>query len=126
MTTYIANHRIERRIDGSPEITEPGETVELTDAERADLPEGALRLPTAVSPSDDAELETELPIDEGLTVAEIKDQAKDADLETLTAMLAAEKAGKNRSTAVKGIEDAIDALADEAGEDEDAPVEEAL
>lgn len=47
--------------------------------------------------------------DDGLTVADIKEQAKSADLETLNAMLAAEKGGKNRSSAVKAIEDAIGA-----------------
>lgn len=45
--------------------------------------------------------------DDGLSVADIKAAIPDADLDTLNAMLADEKAGKNRSSAVKAIEDAI-------------------
>ncbi|MDR7182055.1 MULTISPECIES: hypothetical protein [unclassified Sphingopyxis] len=45
--------------------------------------------------------------DDGLSVADIKTKAASADAATLSAMLAEEKAGKNRSSAVKAIEDAI-------------------
>lgn len=57
--------------------------------------------------------------DDGLTVADIKEQVKSADLATLNSMLAAEKEGKNRSSAVKAIEDAIAA----AGKPADKPYE---
>jgi len=46
-TKYIAVHRIERRIDGKLRITEPGQPIDLTDVERAALPENAVRLPKA-------------------------------------------------------------------------------
>jgi len=45
--------------------------------------------------------------DDGLSVAEVKEKVKSADLPTLQAMLVDEKSGKARATAVKAIEDAI-------------------
>lgn len=45
--------------------------------------------------------------DDGLSVADIKTKAASADVETLNSMLADEKGNKNRSSAVKAIEDAI-------------------
>ena len=116
MTTYIANHRIERRIDGKPDITEPGDRIALSDDELADLPVGAVRRPAEASPAGDSEEST----GEGvLSVDEIKAQAKTADRATLTAMLEAETSGKNRKTAVKAIDEAIAALPAEDAEDAD-------
>lgn len=59
--------------------------------------------------------------DDGLSVAEIKEAAKGADLDTLKKMLADEKAGKARTTAINAIEAAIEAKTPKADEGKPAP-----
>jgi hypothetical protein len=59
--------------------------------------------------------------DDDMSVADIKEKVKAADLPTLKRMLTDETAGKNRSTAVKAIEEAIAAAERGQGNAYDRP-----
>lgn len=84
-------------------LTRMGDLLEISNAARADLlaqAGGTASAAPAASTSSDSDM----------TVAEIKAAVKDADKATLEAMLTAENDGKARTSAVKAIQDAIDAL----------------
>ena len=121
MADYIAIHQIERRnADGKPESTTPGSRLSVDSDEATQLLRaGAIRLApqttTTDTSGDDGASGT--PNTKPPTVAEIEELAKTANRSELDKMLADEKVGKNRTTAVKAIEDAITAL--EAGSNAD-------
>ncbi len=84
-------------------LTRMGDLLEISNAARADLLAQAGGTASAAPAASTAS-------DSDMTVAEIKAAVKDADKATLEAMLTAENEGKARTSAVKAIQDAIDAL----------------
>jgi len=82
-------------------LTRVADLLEISNSDRAKLLASASGVTPSPAPAPSA--------DEGMSVADIKEAAKSADAETLGKMLAAEKAGKNRATALKAIEDAMSA-----------------
>lgn len=86
-------------LENTAALTRVAELLEISNADRGKLLASAGVGATASAGAGAA--------DDGLSVADIKTKAASADLETLNTMLADEKAGKNRSSAVKAIEDAI-------------------
>jgi len=111
MADYIAIHQIERRVPGKDaESIAPGSRLTLSGKEEQELAAaGAIRSDSAASAVDDAD-ETPVQQPPQLTVADIKAKLSDATRDDLDRLLADEKAGPKRTTAISAIEDAIKAL----------------
>lgn len=87
--------------------------LEVSNAARADLlAKNGVATPTATPAASS---------DDGMSVAEVKEAVKTADLATLKTMLAEEQNGKNRTTAISAIEAAIEAATPKAEPAPNAP-----